>query len=50
MNLIGLLWEELERMVHKSISEIEKVKAMHFMMENIHYLIKDNLHVKIFFF
>lgn len=52
MNLIGLLWEELERMVNKSISEIEKVKAVHFMLENIGYLIKDNLHVKIkpFFF
>lgn len=47
MNLIGLLWEELERMVNKSISEIEKVKAVHFMLENIGYLIKDNLHVKI---
>lgn len=47
MNLIGLLWEELEWMVNKSISEIEKVKAVHFMLENIGYLIKDNLHVKI---
>lgn len=47
MNLIGLLWEELERMVNKSTSEIEKVKAVHFMLENIDYLIKDNLHVKI---
>lgn len=47
MNLIGLLWEELERMVNKSISEIEKIKAVHFMLENISYLIKDNLHVKI---
>lgn len=50
MNLIGLLWEELERMVNKSTSEIEKVKAVHFMLENIDYLIKDNLHVKIKFF
>lgn len=47
MNLIGLLWEELEWMVNKSISEIEKVKAVHFMLENIGYLIKDNLQVKI---
>lgn len=47
MKLTGLLWEELERMVNKSISEIEKVKAVHFMLENIGYLIKDNLHVKI---